>query len=142
MNQFDFLMESGKTPKNPPGYLFSSITDENWQEPPMGYKNASERKSEEDRKREKTEDKQRFQENEKTLRKAEEIPKKQEQNRIRNFWDSLSPEERKQSEEEALDQADRTQVDLIQKGGIVARSVRRNLFDNYALNRREKKVSQ
>jgi hypothetical protein len=94
MNQFDFLMESGKTPKNPPGYLFSSITDENWQEPPMGYKNASERKSEEDRKREK----------------AEEIPKKQEQNRIRNFWDSLSPEERKQSEEEALDQADRTQV--------------------------------
>jgi len=34
------------------------------------------------------------------------------------------------------------QIDLIKKGGIIARSVRRNLFDNYALNHMKKKVSQ
>ncbi len=55
--------------------------------------------------------------------------------RIQRAWDSLSPEARRQAEEEALARASRFQLTLIQRGGASGRAARRAVLDAYALKR-------
>ena len=127
---FDWLVEQKNTnvSRNPAGFLVTSIRSE--YAPPKGFLKP------EDRERRAQEAAERKRKAEDKKRQAEERAKAKEEAReqaIQRFWDSLSPDERQQQEEQALLQATDFDHDLIGKGGVLGAAARKNLLDAYAL---------
>jgi hypothetical protein len=127
---FDWLMETGdsRVSKNPPGYLITSIRSEYL--PPRGFL------TKEEREKKALKEAERKQKLEEKRQREEERRLKREQARedaIKDFWDSLSEEERSRTEEEAIENASVLQRDLIRKGGTLAQVTRKLILDDYAL---------
>jgi len=114
--------------RNPAGFLVSSIRSE--YAPPRSFVSQAEQAKRAEAAAERT-------------RKAEARAQRladQEQERfqararaVAGFWDSLSPEERKRLEAEALAAAQPSEHRLLRQGGLIAQTTRQNLLDAYAL---------
>ena len=127
---FDWLMEirDSRVSKNPAGYLITSIRSEYL--PPRGFLNQEERKKKvlkEAEQKQKLEEKKQREEERKSAR------EQAREEAIKCFWDSLSNEERSQTEEEAIKNAPTFQRDLIREEGTLAQATRRVILDAYAL---------
>ena len=127
---FDWLVaqRDPKVSRNPAGFLISSIKSE--YVPPKGFvgreeqarraeQAAGSKKSAEERLRAKAE--------------AEDAQRVAKQTAIHDFWESVSDDERRHLETEALETANELERDLIKRGGPFAETTRKSLLDAYAL---------
>jgi len=131
INQFDFVVKSDTEIKNPQGYLYSSITDTSWNNPPKGYKTPAEQEKEEQRKEQRKRERDSLKEASKKQKDSDEA---KEEARVNAFWQSLNGKEKEQALEEALRKANSNQEKWLKAGGIVGESAKINLMDEYALS--------
>jgi hypothetical protein len=127
---FDWLVAKNdpKLSRNPPGYLISSIRSE--YAPPKAFLTREEEAKKQakalERKR-RLEEKERAKELE---RKAKEAAK---ENAIREFWNTLSDEERAKLETEAIANSSSFEQNVIARGGVLAAATKKSILDSYAL---------
>jgi Replication initiator protein A len=128
---FDWLLaqQHPKLPRNPAGFLISSIKSE--YAPPKAFLNREEQARREaqsaERKRQAETRARAKEEKEMAQRKARDVA-------IENFWLALSDEERQRLEAQAIAQGGQLERDLIERGGTLGKTARKMLLDAYALS--------
>lgn len=127
---FDWYMSQPleKQPRNPPGFLIESIKGE--YAAPKNFEtkeDAAKRQTAAEEKKRKAEEKARLeQEREAAKKQAKDVA-------IRNFWQKHSEGERKRMEAEALEEASTQEQLVINRGGPMAKVVRKHILDKFAI---------
>ena len=129
---FDWLVASAdsRVSRNPAGFLISAIKSE--YAPPKGFISQEERQ----RRSAKAADRQRNLEVRAQLRLREaEARERAKGEAIEQFWKSFSSAERERMQQEALREANALERELVERGGVLSETARKNLLDAYALKR-------
>ena len=127
---FDYLVAHNdpKVSRNPPGFLVSAIRGE--YAPPKAFLD----QGEQERRRMETERRRLREERRAQAADAAMLAKDQAREQvIRQFWESLSADERERLEQEALAQATPLQRKMLDDDGTLAAVIRRSLLDAYAI---------
>lgn len=134
MEVFDWLMDrkDERIERSPAGYLISSIRSEYL--PPREFKSRAERADAEAKALERVRREEARLEQERI---AQERKLQSRQEAVTEFWATMSPEERTQSESEAIAQAGAFERSLLDKGGSLAQATRQKILEDYALRNLE-----
>ena len=127
---FDYLVAQNhpKVSRNPPGFLVSAIRGE--YAPPKAFLDHGEQ----ERRRLETERRRVREERRAQATETAMLAKEQAREQvIRQFWESLSADERERLEQEALAQATPLQSKMLDDDGTLAAATRRSLLDAYAI---------
>jgi hypothetical protein len=127
---FDWMLTQNdpKVSRNPAGFLVASIKEE--YAPPKGFLTKDEKE-----KREKISQERKSKDE---RRKAAALAREEDKARARKgmietFWKNISADERRRLEAEALSEATAVQRQTIDRGGAFAATIRKSIFDAYAL---------
>jgi Replication initiator protein A len=127
---FDWLMAQpeSKRPKNPPGFLVESIKGE-YRAPANFVSQVDQAKRQADA----AERKRKAEEKARAEQQREEQKRVAKENAVQNFWHSHSDETRRRMEEEAMETATEQQLRVINKGGPLAKTLRKVILEAYAI---------
>ena len=127
---FDWLVtqKNPKVSRNPPGFLIAAIKGE--YAPPKDFVSREEQAK---REAHAAERKRRAEQLVKERVEQENAQRMAKDTAIQNFWQSLSDEERRRMETEAIGEANAVERDLIERRGTFAEAARKSLLDAYAL---------
>ena len=129
---FDWLVQQQdpKISRNPPGFLISAIKGD--YTPPRDFVSRAEQVRIEQQAAERNKQRQARQRALAARQHAQEIEREQ---ATRRFWQSLSPEEARQAQTEALTQAPGLKRKFLERGGSAGDAARKAVLDAYALSR-------
>lgn len=130
LQPFDWLRAHAdpKVSRNPPGFLISAIRGE--YAPPREFVTHDEQMK---KKRATAPQKILTEERSRRVKNLREAREKERQTAIAEFWKSLSEEERRQAETEALEQASPRERSMIAEGGTLGAAAEKVVLDAYAL---------
>ncbi len=121
--------KDSKVSQNPSGFLIRSI--EGRFETPRNFETPEKRREKEDAKAKRAEA---LKAREQRRAERDAAKEKAKQDAIAEFWGALSEEARKRAEQEAFAKAERFEVEIVERGGAMAKAARQGILDKYALS--------
>jgi hypothetical protein len=127
---FDWYISNtdARVSRNPAGFLITSIKGE--YAPPKGFLTLEQKQA---RERKAAERKRKAEERQKRLAAEQEAKNHAREIAVRQFWKSLSDEERVRLEQEAIEQAPMLQRRLLENEGSLADAAKKSILEAYAL---------